>query len=218
MLGLAALAILSFSDCYELAGSPFSSPFIIGPNTCFAFTGANFETDVNVTVKLGVLATNSFFGTDSASGIPLYIAVTHESIPLAGKLDYDLFKASIPIFCNPTVDADYLDNIVVPENSTTDDAHPVHFELRFEANSSAYADHFGQPGHCVLLTRDIPSLDATKVTAAEALALVFGLVGGTVLIAVCVIFLTPVLKRFQPREDDAERPESEDGPELPPEL
>jgi hypothetical protein len=200
---LSALVALSLCDCYSVTGSPRSEDFVIAPGTCFVFRNAMFEDSVNVTISLALVSNNTFFGTDTAAGIPPHIVITHEDLPSSLSFDYDEFKKPIPIFCNPQVDASYRDNVEVPSDLKTHDKKAVIFELSFVQNHDFYTEHFGANGNCLLLTRDIPQLDVSDISAGECFGIVFGLVGGAIGIALAIVFVTPCLQG-RGREDGAE--------------
>jgi hypothetical protein len=204
---LSSILAMALSDCYNVAGSPLSTNFTIAPDTCFTFRNATLEAGVNVTISLAIVSSNTFFGTDTASGIPSRILITHDHLPSSLHFDYDEFKKPIPVFCNPRIDANYSSSVEVPHDLKTKDGKHVTFELTFAENSQFYTEHFGANGSCLLLTRDIPQLDASSVSAGECLALVVGLVGGAIAIALAIVFVTPCLqgRGLQDQSEDPHR-------------
>jgi hypothetical protein len=148
---------LTLSDCHSVTGSPLITDFVIAPDTCFAFRNATFEDAVSVMISLALVNSNTFFGTD----ITARIFITHDPLPSNLNFDSDEFKKPIPIFCNPRVDTNYSGNVEVPHNLTTKDGKGVTFELSFVQSINFDTEHFGANGNCLMLTCDIPQLDAS---------------------------------------------------------
>jgi hypothetical protein len=201
--------------CYHLTGSISTSELSLDPDSCFAFFSADFR-DRTISVYLSASPENGFFGTDTtdSNNLPVQVTVLDPEIPSTDDIDYEVFTRPIPVLCSPALKESDLERVVLPEGVITEDHAGVEYSVAFEQNSEAYNAQYGGEGNCIVVTRHIPDLETVGVTAGECVAMVLGLVLGMGLIAGCIIFLTPLVKKGEgaaPPPDGEQIPSAENG-------
>jgi hypothetical protein len=193
LVSLAALV----AGCYHLDGSPADRELALDPDSCFVFTNADLR-EVTVQVHLSAAPENAFFGTDSndRDKLPQTVDIVDVEVPETGDIDYDAFTRAIPVLCSPAVIETDTDLVTLPPGVVTEDEHEVIYSASFEQDSEYYSAQYpGELGNCITVSRRIPYLDEAGVSAGECVGLALGLVLGMALIASCIIFLTPLVKK-----------------------
>jgi hypothetical protein len=189
--------------CYHITGNPSKSELSLSPDVCFAFSNADL-TAKKISVALSSAPEGSFFGTDTneAAKLPKQIIVVDDEVPATGDINYSAFVTAIPILCSPAVKDSDRSRVVLPESVVTEDEYPVVYALKFEENSPYYSEQYEKQGNCINVVRNIPYLDDPGVSSGECVGLTLGLLLGAGLIAGCIIFLAPLLKKGEETEQE----------------
>jgi hypothetical protein len=198
------------AGCYHFTGQPLKS-LVLDPDACFAFFGANLQ-NITVNVTLNASPVEAFLGTDTddAANLP-HVSVIETSIPSTARLDMRAFMRPVPVLCSPAVTESHLSLISLPMSVITADEVAVYYELQYEPHSSAYKTQYEKDGNCINVVRSIPDLEESGLTVGECVGIIIGLLGGTALIAVCVIFLTSQGKKSSGDDITPSQDHADDG-------
>jgi hypothetical protein len=204
---LALFAVSMPSDCFDLTDIPFDDNYVIFGNSCWAVKGGSFGDDTNLTIELGVADSGTFFGTDTygVRGLLANLFVTQGELPVLEELDYDAFREPVSLLCGRAVDDDYLvEHVFRPEGVQTSEDDNVVYRITIDRNNSDYWSCFHIDGNCLILVRDITRLNSPGVGAGECVALILGLLAGGVLIAWCIVWLAPMVKKAEEAKKEKE--------------
>jgi hypothetical protein len=195
----ALLITACLSRCYRFENAAVQEGnFDVPPDGSFAIDHTSL-TNVSLTITLSIYPAN-FFGTAS-DVVPDSITIVQEAVGSATQLDYDDFRADVPIFCSRGVTDNFTKSVSVPESATTDDLRTLDFLVHVRANSSHYSECFGESGgSCVVLQRVIREFESQGVDLGTCVGLIFGVFAGGVLCALCIIWLEPIVKKHAERD------------------
>jgi hypothetical protein len=199
-----AFLLTAARACYHIDAIPTDATFTVDPNACFAFLNATVFRVANVTVTIALAehCPNTFFGLNHSDEkvLPESVVVTHGEVGDSEELDLAAFTRPIPVLCSPHVEKGDRELVVLPEGVETEDGLEVTLETELEEDCDAYRTHFGSAGNCIHVVRHVPELEF-GASEFEVAAIGLGLVLGIVIIAACILFLTPLIHRHAVHEE-----------------